>query len=472
MIFTSEAPDALEVYAEEVGAALTKEWGRIAIVHEGPFDFDYLNRISDLDNVTVIGRFGENRDIELRLSSDAPSDLELQALRSIAASESEERSLVNPADGWVAARHAQAALQEVEIRYDRLNWCSSLETLRTTVETDWMQIADTLVEGDVTIGSTTIPLRHIDGTTAIPILEPVHGRPEIEGPQQEVWDAMASLADAAAWREIAVRENRSEGLLKVALHRDQPAIIELDPRNATGGVALWKWLHATQDANRGDALRYILRFVTAAAVRMPNGTAVLSLAERYRIALGQDQAAEVQRAISESRALIRKGLQDARRTLSSYTEDTVKTAQAAVIAGVGIAALVARNAAILPDWLLGMVTIVAIVGVLTLMWNRWCRIGELGSDIEALTEALSEKKAPLLPESERTELAEGIDGFNAARKVLSGRAMVLALGLIAVSVILSAGLWIIRHDGEQEPEERDGATVEQGVGVQRNQPSG
>jgi len=332
-----------------------------------------------------------------------------------------------------------------------------------------MRISDTLIEGDVTVGSVTIPLIRVGDTTEVTILEPLHDRPEAEGPHQAIWDVMASLADAAAWRAIAVDEDRSESGLMVALHHDQPTTIWLNPSNASGGAALWKWLHATKDANRGDALRYILRFVTATAVRIPNGHSVLALAERYRIALGQDQAAEVHRAISESRALIRKGLNDAGHRLSNYTEDTVKTAQAAVIAGIGFVALVARNAATLPNWLLGMVTVVAILGVLALMANRWRRIGELGSDIRALHDALSEEKAPLLPAPERAELAKGIKNFNAARKVLTGRAMVLSLGLVAIAVILASGIWIIGHDSDQRPEGRDGAVIEEGASVLKDE---
>ena len=450
----------LEAYAAEVGASLIEQWGRVAIAHEAPFDLDKLRQIAERDNFSAIGRFGVDLDIELRLSSEAPADSSLLALQQIVAAENEQRALLNPADGWVAARHALSVLTEVEVRYDRSNWCLGLDTLHRVIQTNWIQIADSLVDADVTVGSITVPLRRVAGRASDLILEPACDRPTIEGPEQAIWDAIASLADVAAWRQMAVNEIRSDDGLTVALHRDQAPIVPLDPTHASGGLTLWKWLHATEDANRDEALRYILRFLTASAVQIPNGASVLALAERYRIALSHDKAAEVQRAISDGRALIRRGLQDARRTLSTYTEDTVKTAQAAVIASIGIVALVARNAATLPDWLLGMVTVVAIVGVLTLMYNRWRRIGELGSDIEALQGALSEEKAPLLPEPERVELTKGLKDFNAARKVLGGRAIVILLGLVAISVIMAAGIWIICQPDDETTDRSDGAMVE------------
>ena len=456
----------LEAYATEVGVSLIEQWGRIAVVHDAPFDLDKLRQIAEMNNFTAIGRFGVDLDIELRLSSEAPADSSLRALQLIVATEKEQRALLNPVDGWVAARHAQSVLTEVEVRYDRSNWCLGLDTLHRVIQTNWIQVADSLVDADVTVGSITVPLRRVGGGASDLILEPAGDRPAIEGPEQQIWDAMASLADVAAWRQIAVDEIRSDDGLTVSLYRDQPPIVPLGPTHASGGLTLWKWLHATDDANREEALRYILRFLTASAIQIPNGTSVLALAERYRIALSHDKAAEVQRAISDGRALIRIGLQDARRALSIYTEDTVKTAQAAVIASIGIVALVARNAATLPDWLLGMVIFVAIVGVLTLMCNRWRRIGELASDIESLQGALSEEKAPLLPESERAELTEGLKDFNAARKVLGGRAIVILLGLVAISVILAAGIWMIRQRNDQATETSDGAMVEMVTGAE------
>ena len=436
-------------YATRFGGPLSEQWGRVAVRLIGTLDIESLGQAVEGHDLTVIGRFGEDLEVEMVLSNDTPSNSDLHALQSIVATESERLALLNPVDGWTAARHARSALTEIELRYDQLNWCPSLETLHRTIRTDWMAIADTLVEGVVTVGPATVPLRRVDGIATRTILEPLPDRPETEGSEQEIWDMLASIADAAAWREIAVGEQRTEDGLKVALHRDQPVIIDLDPSNASGGAALWKWLRATEDANREDALRYILRLVTATVSEMPNSTSVLALAEQYRIALSQDQAAEVHRAVSEGRALIRKGLQDSRKTLSNYTEDTVRMTQAAVIAGIGVVALVARNAVTLPDWLLGMVTGVAILGVLTLMCNRWRRIGELGSDIEALQSALSEDKAPLLPAPERAELKDEIQHFDAVRRVGYGRTMVVSLGCIAMSVILAAGIWIIRHDSSQ-----------------------
>ena len=409
-------PALLEAYAAEVGASLTELWGRLALMHEGPFDLDRLRELVESDDFVAIGRFGADLDVELYLSPEAPSDVDLRELQSVVATENERRALLNPADCWVAAKVAQRILTEVEVRYDRANWCPSLQTFQELLGSNWMQIADSLVHADITVGTVTIPLRRVSGTTSDLILEPTYARPATDGPERQVWDATVALADTTAWRQVAVDEVRSSNGLKVAFHRDQAPVIPLNPTQAPGGLAVWKWLHATDDANRDEALRHILRLLTASVVQVPSGASAVALAERYRIALSHDKAAEVQRAIGEGRVLTSTGLRDARQSLSSYTEDTVKTAQASVVAATGLVALVARNAAALPEWLLVMVTAMAIVGVGTLIFNRWRRIGDLGSDVEALELALSEEKSPLLPEMERTELVRGLNKFNAARK--------------------------------------------------------
>lgn len=43
--------------------------------------------------------------------------------------------------------------------------------------------------------------------------------------------------------------------------------------------------------------------------------------------------------------------------------------------------------------------------------------------------------------------------------------MVLSLGVVAIAVILASGIWIIGHDSDPVPKGRDGAVVEEGVGV-------
>ena len=448
-------PEILEIYANAIGASLSECWGRTEVTHEAPFDLERLRRIAGEEGLTVIARFGANYDVEFQLSSDVPPDPDLQALQSIVATESEQLSLLDAADGWIVAENAESVLTEIEVRYERRNWCRSFDAFNRIVQTDWLQIADSLVDADVVVGDMMIPLRRLGGDTSKLILEPASERPTHEGQRQQLWDLMMLLADAAAWRQIAIDETRSAGELVVALHRDQSAVIPVDLTHARGGLVLWKWLYATDDANRDDALRYILRFLTVTAEQIPNGESVRTLAEHYRIALSHDKAAEVQRAVSEGRTRTMAGMDEARKDLSSYIEETVKTAQAAVIAAFGIVALVARNPDALPRWLLGLVTAVAIIGVLTLIVNRWCRIGDLGLTVKSLREELSQEKAPLLPESERINLAKGLEKFDVNRKIRSGRGLVSVLGLLAITVILAAGVWIFCQDSEPASEAED-----------------
>ena len=95
-----------------------------------------------------------------------------------------------------------------------------------------------------------------------------------------------------------------------------------------------------------------------------------------------------------------------------------------------------------------MVTIVATGGVVTLILSRLRRISDLGADVQSLEAALSEEKSPLLPEAERAELLQGFKDFDVTCEVRNARMSVLWLGLVAVAVILAAGIWIIAHDND------------------------
>lgn len=440
---TSTGLQAFQEYAERAQVQTVAQWGRLTILDRGPVNLDEIRHLVETYDLTVIARFGSDLDVEFPLSTSPPSDAELSDLQRLVMSETERLQLLDPADAWVAARVAYSVLTKIELRYERSNWCVSLEVLSSSLESDWMRVADSLVDGDITVGSVTLSLRSIDRHSPYLILEPVEERPTLDALRREVWDAIISIADAAAWRNIATAETRSGGSLLISLHHDQPAVIELDPSRSIAGLALWKWLIASDDPNRDAALRHVLRLATVASNTLPSGSSVLVLAERYRIALSRDQAAEVERTISESRTRTAAGLGEAKKSLAVYVEDSVKTAQGTVIAAIGVVALAARGIELIPDLLLILVMAAALIGIVAVLVIRWRRLSDLATDIENLKFGLSEEQSPLLPASERDVLLRGVRDYDADRRIRNGRIGISILGILAASIVLATGMWIL-----------------------------
>lgn len=442
-------------YADRIRCQPIAQWGCLTIIDHAPFDLDEIQNIAEIYDLTVIAKFGLDLDVELLLSSSPPSDSELSDLQRLVISENERLSLLDPADAWVAARVAQSALAEIELRYERSNWCANNETLVSTLESNWLRIADSLAEGDLIVGDATFSLRRVAGPSSHLILEPVEERPSHDAARRCVWDAIVSIADLVAWRNIATAETRSEDGVLISLHHDQPPVIELEASRSSGGLALWKWLAATDDPNRDAALRHVLRLATVSSTELPSGSSVLVLAERYRIALSRDQAAEVERTISESRVLTATGLKEAKTSLATYVEDSAKTAQATVIAAIGTVALAARGVELIPDGLLVLVMAAALIGILVVVMTRWRRLGDLAADIENIEFTLGEEQTPLLPANDRAELLDDVREYCADRRISYGRISISGLGLVAASIVLATGIWIlVGNTDEAPPDER------------------
>ena len=458
MCTTSTDLQAFQEFIHKAAAQPVAKWGRLTIIDQGPFDLDEIQRLAETCDLTVIARFGSDLDVELLLSGSPPLDSDLSDLQRLVMSEDERLGLLDPADAWVAARVASSVLTEIELRYERTNWCVSIEALISSLESDWHRIADTLVAGDITVGSVTLSLRSVGDAGSHLILEPTEERPTHDVPRQRVWDAIVSIADTVAWQSIATGETRSGDRLLIALHHDQPAVIELDPSRSGAGMELWKWLNATNDPNREAALRHVLRYATVTATELPSGSSTLVLAERYRIALSRDQAAEVERMISESRALTATSIGEAKKTLAAFVEDSAKTAQATVIAAIGTVALAARGVELIPDWLLVMVMAAALIGILVVVAIRWRRLSDLATDIEELEFRLREEQSPLLPESDRNALLQSVKDYRADRRIRNGRISLSILGLIAASIVLATGIWILVGDTGDDP--ADDSTVD------------
>lgn len=438
------AADALLELATRNGVQPEIDWGMVRVRLTPPFDLPELRRMAAGDGYRVIGSFGTSA-IEVELDDQSPPQADLARLADLADTMPAQHEVRASASGWYVAELLLDRLTAVELRYSQPNWCHSVAVFEQLVQSDWLRIADSLQAAPVVIGPTQIDLELVAGTSPS-VLVPLE--PTGDDAHPDSWPCLMAIADSCAWRNIAIDEVRHDSTVLLALHRDQQPIIEVRPDDASGGVQLLDWLRKTDDGNREEALRHVLRFLTASSKHLPDATAARALSERQRIALSREHAAEVHRAISDGQIRTAGALGDIRRELAQFVEDTSKTAQGSVVASIGVVALVARSSDALPGWLVVLVALGAVTGVAVLVVARWQRLGELASDAEALR--LELEHDPLLPTEERAILTRQVTTFDAKRRARGARAEVCVLGAMAVMVIAAATGWLLWGQEESE----------------------
>jgi hypothetical protein len=249
------------------------------------------------------------------------------------------------------------------------------------------------------------------------------------------------MAEAAAWTQLAVCTTSASDRTFVALHHDQDPIIEVTLESVGGAVELLRWRMGDNAFNREEALRHVLRFVTASSSLLPNARTVQRLAERQWIALARERAAEVFRAIADGQRSTADLLESASEALSKLVEDTTTTASATVAAVIGVVALVAQNAGLLPGWLIVLATLVAIVGVGAVVASRWQRIDDQEQAVVRLQNRLRDD--PLLPPEELNSMKQAIDDAKITSRAKLARQRILALGIAAGVVASLAAVWLV-----------------------------
>lgn len=183
---------------------------------------------------------------------------------------------------------------------------------------------------------------------------------------------------------------------------------------------------------------------------LPDGVSVLALAERHRVALSRENAAEVERAIADGRQRTAAGLEAAGASLGGYVDDTTRAAQASLVASLGFVALTAQQSNALPEWLVLAVTAVAALGVASLARTRWRRVGHLVTAVRELADDLGAERDPLLPHTERVELEARIARFDLKSQARSARRHIGAFGGLSVIVMILAAMWVLARDAPAE----------------------
>jgi len=127
--------------------------------------------------------------------------------------------------------------------------------------------------------------------------------------------------------------------------------------------------------------------------------------------------------------------------LSKLVEDTTTTASATVAAVIGVVALVAQNAGLLPGWLIVLATLVAIVGVGAVVASRWQRIDDQERAVVRLQNR--PRDDPLLPPEELNSMKQAIDDAKITNRAKLARQRILALGIAASVVASLAAVWLV-----------------------------
>lgn len=426
--------------AERFDVTLADSWGCSTVRISGDVDVTALHELADRSGFRVTGFFGDSR-LPLVMGSTRPDEGDLSLIAPLAPNERLEAELRSLGTGTEVARALQDQLVEVEVRFERPGWIRTAAAFVAVVNTNWLVVADGLRPGTVTVGEEAIELVETHPATApaaLPVLTPASRVDEPSGAIR----LLGAIADAAAWTNLASNVRRSHDRVDVAFTDDEEPRTRVTPDQAEGAVDLLLWTTSSGDANRKEALRYVLMLVTASGPdRLPNAKSVRRLAERQRIALCRDRAAEVQRAISEGQRDAVEALREASEGLGGLLEDTTKTANASILAILGLVVFLASEANRLPGWLVWLATAAAVAGIAFVVRSRWRRIQDHETSLCRVRARLSED--PLLPDEERALAKQAVDDFALVDRAREARRMIAALGIASCVIAVSAAAWLV-----------------------------
>lgn len=430
--------DRLLDLAADYGAEVVDRWGRSAATLLGSIDIDRLADVADLPNFSVQLLFGDD-DRPLTLSRNTPDLGEVADLRGFAANERESAELGAARSPVDVARLFADRLGGAFIEYARPGWARTSAAFLDAARSDWTEVARDLSAGSALIAGYAVQ------TVRVPSPNPPGALPAftVEGETgvPEVDTAVAALADAAAWTQLAVASSTSAGDVVLALHHDQDPVVRVDLTRVAGGLELLLWRMADDDASRDEAVRYVFRLVTVSSGALPDAKTVRRLAERQRIALTRDRAAEVFRAIADGQRITAESLEASSTSFSNLVENTTTNASATVVGVVALVALLADKVGILPSWLVVAAAAAAVAGVVALIVARCRRIDDAKRALGRLLERLRDD--PLLPPDERGALIKAVEDFNIAGRAKNTQRAVVGIGSAACVVAISAAGWLV-----------------------------
>ncbi len=437
-----EALDRLLTLADRPDAAITDSWGGTAVRVGTEIDIAAVLELARSDRFTVTAFFGDSY-LPLVLGAHPPDPNDVSAVARLAPNERIETEVRSASTSLEVAALLGEQTVELEVRFERPAWIRNGTALVTEIDRHWAVVADSLRAGLVQVGDIELELRLVAPPTAANrphTLEPVGTPPE--GPAGDIWGLFVRLADAAAWVNLAAVLDRTNDGVRIGLIPEDAPRRLVTPDNSEGGRELFRWATATEDANRQEALRYVMSLVAAAATEvLPSATTLRQLAERQRIALSRERAAEVQRAIADAQRDAAEALRKASADLGELVEDTTKSANASILAVLGLVAFLAREANRLPDWLVIAAALVAIAGIALVVASRWSRIRDQEAAVRQLRDRL--RGDPLLPVGDREAAEAMINDFGLDQRATRARQYVAAVGGGASATLIAAAAWLV-----------------------------
>jgi chemotaxis protein histidine kinase CheA len=429
--------------AARYDAQVIDQWGRSTTTVHGSMDIDELAEVANLPHYRVQLLLG-NDDRPLSLSGDVPDATEMADLQTFAANERERAELAAAHSPIDVARQLADRVEGAFIEYARLGWARTSAAFIQAANHRWAEVVRDLSAGSAMIGEVAVKtalLRPHNRSEGLPVftVESATGIPEVDS-------TLEVLADAAAWTQLAAGSTAStSGEILLALHHDQDPAVAVDLTRVAGGLDLLLWRAKDNDASRDEALRYVLRLVTASSDALPNAKTVQRLAERQYIALTRDRAAEVFRAIADSQRATADLLETSASSFSTLVENTTNNAVATVAGVVGLVALLADKAHILPSWLVAAAAAATVAGVIAVIVTRWRRVDDAMHSSERLLTRLRDD--PLLPADELAPLVSAVEGFDFASRAKTTQVTIVGVGAVACIVAILAAGWLVEARG-------------------------
>lgn len=436
----------LERIADSLGIPVIDGIGFSQIAISGPIDANDLTAWAQLDGFMVELRLGTPSPVTIALAEDGSLPTDLTSVGDLF-TEGPARHRVEEAGslGDLLDEFDPGAAR-AEIRYVQPGWLRTVAAFERFTGDRWLELTRAFDRDQVQIGALAVDLKtQAPVRPGLPAVRSPADEPPSDSAGQRVWACLIELADAVAWTHLAVDHKTSDGGVLVALHPDQTAEIPVTPATARGGAELLSWWTADEDPNRTEALRHVLRIVTAArAGGLPEAGNVRTLAERQRIALARDRAAEVQRAIVQGQKGTEEALEAVSDDLSSMIEDSVKTTSALVVAVLGLVTLLFRTDGDLPGHLVVIAAAAVVLGSLVVAAARGRRISDLRDAVTRHQQRLT--KDPLLPVEDRDRATAEIEAFRLNRRLLRAKTMVWALALATVVVATVGAQWVLTNE--------------------------
>ncbi|WP_108667984.1 hypothetical protein [Euzebya rosea] len=422
--------DLLEQIASRNGVMLTDGWGETVVrwMVDG-FDSDDVADAQAVGLVVSVALDGLPRRLQIDDGEPDADDLDaVLALLSVASDRTEAESSASRRElvGVVSDR-----VVEIEVAVRRRGWARTRDALIDAVVSRPAQVLeDVKAVGSVACGSESVAVADV--------------RRHDGDPQGWLWELAGMIDDAAGWQDVSAARRRDGDVVLLALRRDADPSIRLGIDAAvSGGRRLADWVIATDDPNRLEALRFVLTQVTVGSpgsMSLPAADGVRELAERYRIALAQENAAAVAAAAAASHETALAALTDARRAVDAEVSSALKGAGAVIGAVVAAASLIVRNTTVFPDGAIAVVVIVLVTVEVAMFIGAWSRIDDGLDALERRRERI--RRDPLLPEEDRQRALASADAGEVSRRALVARASAGLLTLLTCGAVIYVGVGV------------------------------